>query len=173
MKESLLPSLLSNVIHIAKVAGERILTIYHSEFTTSLKDDNSPLTQADISANNYILESLEKISAWPILSEESKNIGWQQRQKWTCYWLIDPLDGTKEFIKRNGEFTVNIALIDQGQPILGVVYAPELKLLYYAIKNNGAYCQQINQLPKKLKTTPYKWNKSATPSLATPIPWKL
>jgi len=118
----------NKIIDIAKAAGDKILEIYNKEsFNHQLKIDNSPLTEADIAAHNLIQQRLEMITPTiPILSEESSTIPWNKRKKWECYWLVDPLDGTKEFIKKNGEFTVNIALIYKHEPILGVVHAPVL-----------------------------------------------
>jgi len=117
---------INNIIDIAKDAGDKILQIYNKKsFDYQLKIDNSPLTEADISAHNLIQQRLERITPTiPILSEESSNVSWKERKKWEYYWLVDPLDGTKEFIKKNGEFTVNIALIYKHDPILGVVHAP-------------------------------------------------
>jgi 3'(2'), 5'-bisphosphate nucleotidase len=118
----------NKIINIAHEAGEKILQIYNKEsFDQQLKSDNSPLTEADIAAHNLIEKQLKLITPEiPVLSEESSSIPWQERKQWNYYWLIDPLDGTKEFIKKNGEFTVNIALIYQHNPIIGVVHAPVL-----------------------------------------------
>ena len=118
----------NKIINIAHKAGEKILQIYNKEsFDQQLKSDNSPLTEADIAAHNLIEKQLKLITPEiPVLSEESSSIPWQERKQWNYYWLIDPLDGTKEFIKKNGEFTVNIALIYQHNPIIGVVHAPVL-----------------------------------------------
>ena len=136
-------SLLDSVILIAQNAGSKILDIYNSNtFSDSIefKDDNSPLTIADKASNEIIVDKLEKLNpSIPILSEEGKNIPYSTRKTWDKFWLIDPLDGTKEFVNRNGEFTVNISLIENNLPILGVIYAPEKSLLYYGIKNNGSY----------------------------------
>ena len=112
-------------------AGKEIMKIYQSEFDYELKDDNSPLTIADKNANAIINEYLVKTNI-PIISEENKQIDYSIRKAWDSCWIVDPLDGTKEFIKRNGEFTVNIALIEKGKPVLGVVYVPVDKKLYYA-----------------------------------------
>jgi len=119
---------IDNIIEIAKDAGDKILEIYNKEsFDHQLKIDNSPLTEADIASHNLITQQLNEITPTiPILSEESSTISWQERKQWDYYWLVDPLDGTKEFIKKNGEFTVNIALIYQHEPVLGVVHAPVL-----------------------------------------------
>ncbi|QUM90736.1 3'(2'),5'-bisphosphate nucleotidase CysQ [Moritella sp. 36] len=137
--ESLIDHLVSQVNDIAVAAGQEILTIYQRDFKVDTKDDNSPVTEADIAANDIIVASLLTITPdIPILSEEGANIPWDERKQWQTFWLVDPLDGTKEFIKRNGEFTVNIALIHNQQPILGVVYAPVLDKLYYT-NTDGAF----------------------------------
>lgn len=149
--------LLSDVIACARTAGEKILSIYHREFGVTQKDNNTPLTEADMAAHRYIVDFLQQLTPEiPILSEESSDIPWQQRQQWQRYWLVDPLDGTKEFIKRNGEFTVNIALIDQHRPILGVVYAPDKQCLYYAAEGIGAFQQQNNQAVQPITVSPHQ-----------------
>ncbi len=125
-------TLLEQISATAKKAGEAIMEIYQKDFSIYEKSDNSPLTDADLAAHNIIVKELASYSDLPILSEESADIAWSERQQWQQYWLVDPLDGTKEFIKKNGEFTVNIALIDNGQPVMGVVYAPVLDTLYVA-----------------------------------------
>ena len=115
------------------------MKIYDKGFTVDTKEDSSPITEADINSNELIVTRLKTLEPnIPILSEESL-VSWGIRKKWNKYWLIDPLDGTKEFINRNGEFTVNISLIENNLPIFGVIYAPEKSLLYYGIKNNGSY----------------------------------
>lgn len=122
----------NDVIQLAQQAGTAIMKIYSKDFAINAKDDDSPLTEADLASHHCIIDGLKKLTpAIPVLSEESAAIPWQERSQWQCYWLIDPLDGTKEFIKRNGEFTVNIALIVNQQPAWGVVYAPAKSLLYY------------------------------------------
>ena len=128
------------IIRIAELAGRKILEIYNrdEELRVMKKGDNSPLTEADLAAHNVIIAGLEAISDLPILSEESADIPWSTRQTWDSYWLVDPLDGTKEFIKKNGEFTVNIALISGGTPVFGVVYAPVLDTLYSGVVGAGA-----------------------------------
>jgi 3'(2'), 5'-bisphosphate nucleotidase len=118
---------------ISLKAGKAILEVYNrdEELDIITKDDDSPLTEADLTAHLIIVNALQELTpGLPVLSEESKKISWQERQSWETYWLVDPLDGTKEFISRNGEFTVNIALIDNGRPLLGVVYVPVLDILY-------------------------------------------
>jgi len=127
-----------------------INTYYKSKPEVSFKADRSPLTAADLASNKFIINSLSDLDKGiPILSEESL-VDWAVRKNWTRYWLVDPLDGTKEFINQNGEFTVNIALIEKNEPIIGVIYAPALSTLYYASKNKGTYklfCdQKINSL---------------------------
>lgn len=132
--------LLEPVMRLAREAGAAIMEVYgQSDFGVQHKDDDSPLTRADIAAHHIISEGLARLTPdWPQLSEEAADIPWSTRQHWQRYWLIDPLDGTKEFIKRNGEFTVNIALIEQGVPVLGVVYAPVLDWMYAGVPGIGA-----------------------------------
>ena len=128
-----------DILNITIDAGKEILKIYKKNFNVDLKADNSPITEADINSNNLIKKRLIEIEKnIPILTEESL-VNWETRRVWEKYWLIDPLDGTKEFINRNGEFTVNISLIENNSPIFGVIYAPEKSLLYYGIKNNGSH----------------------------------
>lgn len=137
--------LTEDVISLARDAGSAILDIYESEdsFETAYKADNTPLTRADMAAHDTIKEGLEERTPnIPILSEESEEIPYETRQSWSRFWLVDPLDGTKEFLKKNGEFTVNIALVENGQPIFGVVYAPALERLYWAGRGDGA--EKIN-----------------------------
>lgn len=132
-------SLAEQVTKIAHQAGEAIMQTYDKDFAIYEKSDESPLTEADLAAHNCIVEGLAAISEFPILSEESADIDWPTRQSWDTYWLVDPLDGTKEFIKKNGEFTVNIALIASGVPVMGIVYAPVLEATYVGIAGQGAY----------------------------------
>jgi 3'(2'), 5'-bisphosphate nucleotidase len=135
-----LAPLLEQCLRIAEQAGRAILEVYRSDFAVTQKDDHSPLTQADLAAHHCILDGLGRLDpAYPCLSEEAADIPYATRRAWARYWLIDPLDGTKEFVKRNGEFTVNIALIDQGAPILGVVHAPVLGVTYLAAQGVGAF----------------------------------
>ena len=132
-------SLIQSIIDISNLAGDKIMDIYQKDFAIYEKSDESPLTEADLAAHNCIVSGLRQLSDVPILSEESTEIPWQERSSWDCYWLVDPLDGTKEFIKKNGEFTVNIALIKDGIPIFGVVYAPVLKHTYVGMLGEGAF----------------------------------
>jgi len=138
-----LAALLPEVKKIADMAGDAILKVYNTDFDVEHKDDDSPLTAADTAANRVIMDELAKLTPdVPRLSEEGANIAFSERQSWTRYWLIDPLDGTREFVKKNGEFTVNIALIDHGIPVLGVVYAPVLEQSWYAAQGVGAFKQE-------------------------------
>lgn len=136
--------LLEQSINIARKAGDAIMAIYKTDYEQYEKSDSSPLTEADLAAHHIIIDGLKAISDYPCLSEESgeaDGIGWEQRKDWGTYWLIDPLDGTKEFINKNDEFTVNIALIENGKAVLGVVYCPPLDRLYFAEKSLGAFRQ--------------------------------
>ncbi len=133
-----------NVVDLAKQAGKAIMEVYHKDFDVEFKADQSPLTRADKAAHIVIERGLLALDQQngtkiPILSEEGVNIPYDIRKKWTYFWLVDPLDGTKEFVKKNGEFTVNIALIYKNRPVLGVVYAPALNITYWAKINEGAY----------------------------------
>jgi 3'(2'), 5'-bisphosphate nucleotidase len=137
---------LDEVIAIARRAGDAIMEVYSGEIEVQHKHDNSPLTQADLAAHHVIDAGLNKLTPQlPILSEEAATIPYAIRSTWRRYWLIDPLDGTREFIKRNGEFTVNIALIDDGKPVMGVVYAPAKDVLYYGCAGCGAFKQEGSQ----------------------------
>ena len=127
------------IVSIAREAGEAILRVYSREFSVAEKADRSPLTEADENANEVILNGLQdSYPDIPFISEETKSRDYEERKHWERFWLIDPLDGTKEFIKKNGEFTVNIALIEAGVPTLGVVFQPAANVLYYARKGEGA-----------------------------------
>jgi len=131
--------LLYTAIKSSISAGKAILEVYNSDnFEVEFKSDNSPLTLADRKAHNIIVKYLEKTGI-PILSEEGRGIPYEERKNWDQFWLVDPLDGTKEFVKRNGEFTVNIALIENGNPIMGVIYVPVTDVLYVGSSGNGAY----------------------------------
>ncbi|MHB1530120.1 MAG: 3'(2'),5'-bisphosphate nucleotidase CysQ [Acidiferrobacteraceae bacterium] len=136
-----LTDLLPHVVSLAKNAGAAVMAIYNvGKVAVERKQDASPLTAADLVSHRVIVDGLSNITPdWPILSEESADIPFEQRKGWRCYWLVDPLDGTKEFINRTGEFTVNIALIEDGCPVLGVIYAPVIDRLYYALRGCGAF----------------------------------
>lgn len=128
---------------IARAAGEAIMAVYSGDFAVQTKADASPLTAADLAAQHVIAAALAQLDpVLPIVSEEARAADWSQRKQWTRYWLVDPLDGTREFVKRNGEFTVNIALIDHNQTVLGAVLAPVTGDLYVAARGQGAWLQQ-------------------------------
>tara|TARA_B100000900_G_scaffold245696_1_gene208934 strand:- start:23392 stop:24210 length:819 start_codon:yes stop_codon:yes gene_type:complete len=156
-----LEKLLLKAIKTSIKGGQAILKIYESEFDVDYKEDNSPLTIADKKCNQIIELDLAS-TAIPILSEEGKHTHFNEREKWEYLWLIDPLDGTKEFIKKNGEFTVNIALIKNGKPIIGVIYVPVSGLIYFAMKKLGSFkCKyennsidDLSSLLKKSKKLP-------------------
>lgn len=146
---------LAPLVEIARRAGQRILAIYDTEFDVTEKGDNSPLTQADLAAHHEIVAGLRELTPdLPILSEESAEIPWGERRHWDRYWLVDPLDGTKEFIKRNGEFTVNIALIENGKPVVGVVHVPVKGATYTGADGTGAFKREGDgvQVPIHVKT---------------------
>ena len=141
-------------------AGDAILEVYNSDFAVELKDDRSPLTLADKRSHEIISDRMNSISPVlinrlfrpkdrmiPILSEEGKNIPFEERKNWEYFWLVDPLDGTKEFVKRNGEFTVNIALIHINRPVLGVIYIPVKDTLYFCAEGLGSYKLDFNKQP--------------------------
>ncbi|WP_179022225.1 3'(2'),5'-bisphosphate nucleotidase CysQ [Winogradskyella forsetii] len=131
-------------ITAALEAGKEILEIYHSDdFEVELKGDNSPLTKADLASHVVIMSHL-KTSNIPVLSEEGKSIPYQDRKDWNQLWIVDPIDGTKEFIKRNGEFTVNIALIENQKTVIGVIFVPVSGVLYFSTDEIGAYKVLVN-----------------------------
>ena len=154
-----LPNLARSCCALARAAGAAIMQVYAGDFAVEHKDDHSPLTAADLAAHRVIVDGLRELTPdLPVLSEESaEHAGWAERRQWTRYWLVDPLDGTREFVKRNGEFTVNIALIANHRPVLGVVYAPALDELYWAA--DGGYAQfalasQSGELRTRPRATP-------------------
>ncbi|MGD8558873.1 MAG: 3'(2'),5'-bisphosphate nucleotidase CysQ [Gammaproteobacteria bacterium] len=148
-----LSELTKQVISIAEQASERILKVYNTEFAVTAKDDNSPLTEADMAAHHTIVDGLSKLTPdIPILSEESNGAPFEKRRQWQRYWLVDPLDGTREFVKRNGEFTVNIALIDNHEPIIGVIDTPVTGVCYYANRDEGSFKKTPDEGPVKIKT---------------------
>ena len=141
------------IVALAKQAGEAIMAVYEKDFEVEFKADESPLTEADKAAHYIIEAGLLKLDQQngtqiPILSEEGKDIPYEIRKNWEYFWLVDPVDGTKEFVKKNGEFTVNIALIHKDTPVLGVVYAPALNTTYWAKKGEGAF-KDGQKLPLK------------------------
>jgi 3'(2'), 5'-bisphosphate nucleotidase len=144
---------IEDIVALAKKAGDAIMDIYQKDFEVEFKADQSPLTEADTAAHKIIEQGLKELDQKnnrliPLMSEEGKNIPYQDRKDWDYFWMVDPVDGTKEFIKKNGEFTVNIALISQGVPILGVVYAPALGQMYWAKQGEGAF-KDGQRLPLK------------------------
>jgi 3'(2'), 5'-bisphosphate nucleotidase len=151
--------LLLNAINAALAGGKEILTVYNSDFAVEHKDDKSPLTEADKRAHLKIVELLAS-TAIPILSEEGKNIPYDDRKNWKQFWMVDPLDGTKEFIKRNGEFTVNIALIENQKSTIGVIFVPVTGELYFAdekaykVENQKLEVESLEELIKKANTLP-------------------
>jgi 3'(2'), 5'-bisphosphate nucleotidase len=135
---------LNTAIKAALEAGKSILEIYESgDFDVTVKGDDSPLTKADVASHNVIVSFLEKTGI-PILSEEGKAIPYEVRKDWKQLWIVDPIDGTKEFIKRNGEFTVNIALIEDQRPLIGVIFVPATGELYFSSKEFGAFKTAVN-----------------------------
>jgi len=160
---------LSIAIKASLEAGKRIMEIYENEhFEVDFKGDDSPLTKADLASHEIIMSYLQDTGI-PVLSEEGKDIPYEDRKSWSQLWIVDPIDGTKEFIKKNGEFTVNIALVKNQIPILGVIYVPALKELYFADKDNGSYklndifeftsleaiTSKANKLPFNIKSEAY------------------
>ena len=156
MTDAALPQYLPSILMAAKRAGEEILKVYNGKVSVTLKADQSPLTEADQASHQVIEHALTAIafsaapgspSAYlPVLSEEGKKIPYSERRAWEYFWLIDPLDGTKEFIKKNGEFTVNIALIHDAKPVLGVIHVPVTGVYYFAAQGHGSYIMQDNDV---------------------------
>lgn len=141
----LMGNLKNPILQLARDAGAAIMRIYAEDFAIEHKTDYSPLTAADLAAHRLIVATLQALTPQiPVLSEESATIPWGERRNWQRYWLVDPLDGTREFIKKNGEFTVNIALIEHGVPAFGVVYAPALDELHYGLRGVGAFVRDGN-----------------------------
>ncbi|UCS94940.1 3'(2'),5'-bisphosphate nucleotidase CysQ [Echinicola marina] len=143
--------LTQTAVMAARAAGTSIMKVYQSsDFGLEYKADDSPLTEADKAAHEEIIQEL-KHTGLPILSEEGRKVPYEERKRWEYFWLVDPLDGTKEFVKRNGEFTVNIALIHKDKPIMGVLYAPVLDWMYWGNSNEGTWKQEGQQAPYQLK----------------------
>ena len=150
--------LMPQIVALATEAGNAVMEVYsQDDFDITYKENDSPLTRADMAAHSVILEQLQVLTSnLPTLSEESKSIPYKHRQNWDTFWLIDPLDGTKEFIKRNGEFTVNIALIENGEPVLGVVHAPALNITYWAAKGLGAFKRSKDGVTEQIGVSDYR-----------------
>ncbi|SFV52814.1 3'(2'),5'-bisphosphate nucleotidase [hydrothermal vent metagenome] len=145
---------LEKIVAITKEAGDAVMEIYKKDFVVEYKEDKSPLTQADTKANEIICSQLQmRYPNIPIMSEENKQTEYMLRKEWEYYWCIDPIDGTKEFIKKNDEFTINIALIYKDTPVLGVVYAPAIDEMYKAKRGEGAY-KNKEKLPLKINQHP-------------------
>ena len=151
---SALERLTRDTCALARRAGAAILEVYAGSFAVQRKADDSPLTAADLASHRIIVAGLQELTPGiPVLSEESKELGWAVRQTWERYWLVDPLDGTREFVKRNGEFTVNIALIENHVPVLGVVQLPVTGELYYGMAGIGSFLEPAPRaLPQPLET---------------------
>ena len=161
MSQAPFPALLQQVAAIARDAGAAILVVYGEDFEVQRKVDQSPVTAADLAAQRVITAGLAQLDAdVPVISEEARTAPWTQRRECRRYWLVDPLDGTREFIKRNGEFTVNIALIEDHEPVLGVVLAPVTGELYAAARGQGAWMQPHPDGP---------WRRIGTRSLGAPV----
>ena len=146
---------LDAVRELARAAGRSILDVYERGFEVTEKADGSPLTRADRAAHEVIAAGLKRLTPdIPLLSEESAAATYEIRASWECFWLVDPLDGTKEFVSRNGEFTVNIAFIERGRPTLGVVYVPVLGTTYYACRGHGAFKHRGGEPPRVIRARP-------------------
>lgn len=144
------------LLSLTRQAGEAIMEVYKKDFAVEYKDDKSPLTEADKLSNKVIIDGLlKKYPQSNIISEENKQIPYAERKNWPSFWLIDPIDGTKEFIKKNGEFTVNIALVENGIPTLGFVYAPAIDVMYYGIKGDGSYKVMDGKTDKMIPSAHY------------------
>jgi 3'(2'), 5'-bisphosphate nucleotidase len=146
-----LEALCKSCVEIARDAGARILEIYNSGYAIEHKDDKSPLTDADMASHHVIVDALTSLTPdIPVLSEESAKLPFEQRSRWSTYWLVDPLDGTREFIKRNGEFTVNIALIREHKSMIGVINVPVPGIDYFAWAGGGAYKVENRGAPEPI-----------------------
>ena len=144
--------LIEALVRLARKADQAILEIYQTDFDVEDKSDNSPLTRADMASHRTIVDGLQRLTPdIPVMSEESTAIDPRERLSWQRYWLVDPLDGTREFIKRNGEFTVNIALIEQGRPVLGVVTVPAQGLAYHGSAEGGAWRRRDQAAPEPIQ----------------------
>jgi len=153
-------NLLSDIITLARQASAKILEVYHSDFSAHLKADKTPVTAADLASQEILVKGLRQLTPdLPIVSEESVATPFAERKQWQKYWLIDPLDGTKEFLEKNGEFTINIALIKNHQPVLGVLFAPVLDCCYFAARGEGAFKQEGNNAPQVIHAKPYQGGK--------------
>ncbi len=170
-----LATLKEMAVAIAKAAGGTILEYRVPEIAVTQKDNNTPLTEADLAANKYIVEQLDRIDPnIPVCTEETCEKQTDERKTWRTYWLVDPLDGTREFLNQNGEFSVNIALVHNGKPVLGVVHAPVLEITYWATLGDGAWKQadgcearkiNVRQVTDDKITVAISWAKQLSPQL--------
>lgn len=153
-----LDDLLEAVEQIAQEVGHIILEIYHSgDYRAEVKADQTPVTSADLEAHHLLCDRLSTLTPqWPVLSEEHANIAFHERRQWDHYWLVDPIDGTQEFVSRTGDFSTMIALIAYGEPVLGLVYAPVSDTCYYALKGKGAYKRQGDHPAKAIHSQHYE-----------------
>jgi 3'(2'), 5'-bisphosphate nucleotidase len=150
-----LAALAEALMPIVESAGAAIMKVYDGAFAVQRKDDNSPLTLADLESQRVIIDGLKAITPdIPILSEESAAAPWVERQRWRELWIVDPLDGTREFVKRNGEFTINIALVVEHEPLLGVVSAPAQRLTFWGMAGGGAFARAGEQNPRPIHIVP-------------------
>lgn len=152
--QALTPSLLNQVLAVAEQAGEHLARFYSQSVAVQIKADKTPVTEADLFISQFVIEQLQQLTPnVPILSEESGKIAFAERAGWQEYWLIDPLDGTQQFIDRTDQFSVMISLVQQNRPVLGVIHAPILGKTYYAMKDFGAYLKQGEQIQPLCKKT--------------------
>ena len=144
--------LIEPIVALARNAGDAILEVYATDFDVQSKGDESPLTQADLASHRCIVDGLAALTPdLPIISEESGLPDFEERSSWSSYWLIDPLDGTKEFVNRNGEFTVNIALIEAGRPVVGIVHVPVQGKTYVGCEGQGAELRNADETPQAIQ----------------------
>jgi 3'(2'), 5'-bisphosphate nucleotidase len=147
----------AELFDLLRQAGKAILDIYNRNFVVELKDDLTPITLADQQSNDILTRGLyDCYPDIPVISEENEPVPFKQRKDWTCFWLLDPLDGTKEFIRKNGEFAINLALTEHGQPVLGMIYIPVTETLYFATIGKGCFKISGNSQPISLKTSAAK-----------------
>lgn len=146
-----LAGLIPHIVALSMAAGRAVLDVYRRDFSITEKEDRSPLTEADLASHRIIADGLASLTPEiPVLSEESRHTPWEERRSWETYWLVDPLDGTKEFIKKNGEFTVNIALVSGHRVELGVVHAPVLGRTFHAASGLGAFVREGDGMPRSI-----------------------
>jgi len=150
-----LHALADGLMAIVVRAGAAIMRIYDGEFAVQRKNDDSPLTQADLESQRVILEGLSALTPdLPVLSEESAHAPWAERRSWQDLWVVDPIDGTREFVKRNGEFTINIALVSKHEAVLGVIAAPALGVVYWGARGIGAFRKRVGETPSAIHVAP-------------------